>query len=64
MFSSRVLAYSLVIFSFARVALGHGTLLEVNVDGTSYEAWKPWTDPYESPVPDRVVRKITNDGML
>lgn len=63
MFTTRVLATSLAALSLAGSVLAHGYTTELVADDKSYPMWAPWTDPYESPVPDRVGRKIANDGM-
>jgi hypothetical protein len=40
----------------------HGYVTSVTADGQTDSGWLPFTDPYMSPVPARVVRKIPNDG--
>jgi hypothetical protein len=40
----------------------HGYVQEVNIAGQTYQAWHPFADPYTSPVPQTVVRKVADDG--
>jgi hypothetical protein len=40
----------------------HGYVQHVDLDGTGYDAWLPFTDPYNSPVPQRISRKVQNDS--
>ncbi|RPD59815.1 hypothetical protein L227DRAFT_575814 [Lentinus tigrinus ALCF2SS1-6] len=40
----------------------HGYVQDLTVGGKSYSGWLPFTDPYESPVPKRIVRKLPDDG--
>jgi len=70
---------ALVIGLVARVS-GHAYVDKVMIGGTSYSGWLPfkcvlsrcsglitemiYSDPYESPVPSRIVRKVPNDGPI
>jgi len=40
----------------------HGYVTSVVADGQTESGWAPFADPYMSPVPVRVVRKIPSDG--
>jgi len=40
----------------------HGYVQSVTADGQTESGWLPFSDPYQQPVPTRVVRKIPNDG--
>ncbi|TBU33784.1 glycosyl hydrolase family 61-domain-containing protein [Dichomitus squalens] len=61
---------SLSLFAFA-VALvapstvnAHGYVHSIEAGGKNYSGWLPFTDPYESPVPKRIVRKVPDDGPI
>lgn len=51
------LALSLVIGTH-----GHGYVHNLEIQGTSYSGYLPFSDPYESPIPGRIVRPIPGDG--
>jgi hypothetical protein len=53
-------AFVLLLLSIS--VAGHGFVKTVTVDGTDYPGFDPNTDPYASPVPARVIRKIPSDG--
>jgi len=40
----------------------HGYVISVTNGGQTESGWLPWTDPYCSPVPTRVIRKIPDNG--
>ncbi|KAK7026786.1 hypothetical protein VNI00_015444 [Paramarasmius palmivorus] len=42
--------------------LGHGYVETITLDGKTYSGFLPWEDPYKNPVPDRIVRKIPDNG--
>ncbi|KAJ3480341.1 hypothetical protein NLI96_g8421 [Meripilus lineatus] len=54
-----VVALSLVIGTH-----GHGYVHELEIGGKSYTGFLPFSDPWASPVPERVIRKIPNDGPI
>lgn len=43
-------------------AEAHGLVKIVNIGGQDYPAWNPNTDPYLDPLPQRVTRKVPDDG--
>ena len=59
---------------------GHAYIDKVMIAGTPYSGWLPfrcvlsdrnsfiteiaYSDPYESPIPSRIVRKVPNDGPI
>ncbi|KAJ1302563.1 hypothetical protein OPQ81_002880 [Rhizoctonia solani] len=51
-----------VLFAAATSVRAHGYVQTVNIGGQTYQAWHPFTDPYASPVPQTVVRKVPDDG--
>jgi hypothetical protein len=55
------LAIALSASLFTTVA-AHGYVKDMNVDGKTYEAWKPFADPYVTPIPARITRKFPDDG--
>ncbi|KAI0743568.1 glycosyl hydrolase family 61-domain-containing protein [Daedaleopsis nitida] len=61
MFSKLSLA-ALAAALVAPSANAHGFVHSLEVGGKNYSGWLPFTDPYESPVPSRIVRKIPGDG--
>ncbi|KAI0630388.1 glycosyl hydrolase family 61-domain-containing protein [Trametes polyzona] len=65
MFSSST-AVSLAALALAFVAPtavnAHGYVQDYNIGGKTYSGWLPFSDPYESPVPNRIERKIPDDG--
>ncbi|KAF8152575.1 endoglucanase-4 [Crassisporium funariophilum] len=57
------------IFGFAAASLAgiqgafaHGYLASFISNGVTYPGWAPFTDPYQTPVPVRVARKVTDNG--
>lgn len=40
----------------------HGYVSNATIGGVSYEFYQPYTDPYTSPLPDRVSRPIQGNG--
>ncbi|KAI0329410.1 hypothetical protein GY45DRAFT_1253005 [Cubamyces sp. BRFM 1775] len=62
MFSSiSLVAFALTLVGPKAVS-AHGFVHSYLIDGKNYTAWLPFTDPYESPVPARIERKIPDDG--
>ncbi|KAF9010490.1 glycosyl hydrolase family 61-domain-containing protein [Cyathus striatus] len=60
-----MLALSFLLVSFsARYANAHGFVHSILIGGTDYPGWNPFTDPYQDPIPERVVRKVLNDGFV
>ncbi|KAA1474275.1 hypothetical protein DENSPDRAFT_803824 [Dentipellis sp. KUC8613] len=57
-----VVYLALVLFLAIPSALGHGFIHHVLVNGQAYPGWNPFVDPYNSPPPARVIRKIPSDG--
>ncbi|KAH6908626.1 61 endoglucanase [Coprinopsis sp. MPI-PUGE-AT-0042] len=41
---------------------GHGWVQEVTLGGTKYTGYLPYVDPYVSPAPQRIVRKVPWNG--
>ncbi|KIY72598.1 lytic polysaccharide monooxygenase, partial [Cylindrobasidium torrendii FP15055 ss-10] len=57
-----VLSAALVAaLTFTGVA-AHGNVVDLGVAGDHYAGFDPYSDPYRSPVPDRVMRKIVGNG--
>lgn len=70
---------ALIVGLVAHVA-GHAYIDRVVIAGTPYSGWLPfkcalsdcsslvtdvvYSDPYESPVPSRIVRRVPNDGPI
>ncbi|KAF9501911.1 hypothetical protein BDN71DRAFT_499033 [Pleurotus eryngii] len=46
----------------ASLAAGHGFVHHIVANGQTYTGWQPFSDPYASPVLDRVIRKVQSDG--
>ena len=42
----------------------HGYVQDVVVGSTHYTGYLPYTDPYMSPVPERIIRSIPGNGAL
>lgn len=40
----------------------HGYVQDVVIGSTHYTGYLPYTDPYYSPPPDRIIRKIPGNG--
>lgn len=53
---------TLALIASATLVAGHGYVTNATIGGDDYEFFQPYTDPYKSPVPDRVSRKITGNG--
>ncbi|KAI0823671.1 glycosyl hydrolase family 61-domain-containing protein [Trametes gibbosa] len=63
MFSTSLsLAALALVFVAPSAVNAHGFIHEYEIDGKSYSGWIPWTDPYLSPLPSRIERKIPDDG--
>ncbi|KAI0706801.1 glycosyl hydrolase family 61-domain-containing protein [Cerioporus squamosus] len=61
MFSVSLAALAVALVAPSAVN-AHGYVQGLTVGGKSYSGWLPFTDPYESPVPKRIVRKVPDDG--
>lgn len=46
----------------AGMVAAHGYVTNATIGGENYEFYQPYTDPYTSPVPDRVSRPIQGNG--
>lgn len=53
---------TLALIASATLVAGHGYVTNATIGGSDYEFYQPYQDPYKSPVPDRVSRKITGNG--
>ncbi|KAI1794153.1 glycosyl hydrolase family 61-domain-containing protein [Ganoderma leucocontextum] len=64
MFSSLSLSLTALTVAFVvpSAVNAHGYVHSLEVGGKNYTGWLPFTDPYESPVPNRIVRKLPDDG--
>jgi hypothetical protein len=47
-----------LLFATATTVLGHGFVQEVVTSSGTYTGYLPYSDPYTSPAPERVIRKI------
>ncbi|KAI0358477.1 hypothetical protein OH77DRAFT_1397441 [Trametes cingulata] len=64
MFSSiRFAALALALVA-PSVVNAHGYVKWYKMGGQNYTGWLPFTDPYESPVPSRIERKIPSDAPI
>lgn len=43
---------------------GHGYVSDVTAGGTKYTGYLPYSDPYATPAPARIIRKIPGNGEL
>jgi len=52
------------LFSAASYVSAHGWVQQIDIDSpeNSYSGYLPSSDPYQDPVPDRIVRKIPGNG--
>nr|VWO97201.1 Homeobox domain-containing protein [Ganoderma boninense] len=62
MFTTFTFAALAVAFVAPSAVNAHGYVHSLEVGGKNYTGWLPFTDPYESPVPKRIVRKLPDDG--
>ncbi|KAF8684071.1 Glycoside hydrolase [Rhizoctonia solani] len=51
-----------LLFATATTVLGHGYVQEVVTSSGTYTGYLPYSDPYTSPAPERVIRKIPGNG--
>jgi len=51
-----------LFFSGLQLVRGHGYVTEVTVGGKTYPAWRPFDDPYLTPPPTLVARKVASSG--
>ena len=50
--------------AFAVTAVrAHGYVQDVVVDSTHYTGYLPYSDPYTSPTPERIIRRIPGNGV-
>ncbi|KAJ8457023.1 hypothetical protein ONZ45_g18481 [Pleurotus djamor] len=61
MFKS-VLAFTATIFTALTLVNAHGYVQQVTLGTTTYSGYMPYSDPYYSPPPQRIVRKIPGNG--
>ncbi|KAM0324430.1 hypothetical protein ACHAQA_008212 [Verticillium albo-atrum] len=54
--------YLATLLGSAALAAAHGFVDTAVIDGENFEFYQPYTDPYTSPVPDRVSRVIAGNG--
>lgn len=54
--------YLVTLFAAITYVAAHGYVTSVTADGQTESGWLPFDDPYKSPIPSRVVRKIPDDG--
>jgi len=56
--------FTIIILDAVAGALAHGFVQNATIPagGTTYSGYLPYTDPYKSPVPRRIFRKIPGDG--
>ncbi|PSR97807.1 glycosyl hydrolase family 61-domain-containing protein [Coniella lustricola] len=54
--------YTLAALASASLVLGHGYVENATINGQSYPFYDPNTDPYTSPTPERISRKIPGNG--
>jgi hypothetical protein len=47
---------------FVASVRAHGYVANVTIGGEVYSGWIPEVDPYLSPTPERIVRKIPGNG--
>ncbi|KAB5590485.1 Endoglucanase-7 [Ceratobasidium theobromae] len=57
-----MLAKLSLLFAAATTVLGHGYVQEVTTSAGKYTGYLPYQDPYMSPQPQRVIRKIPGNG--
>lgn len=50
------------LIAAATLVAGHGYVNNATIGDSTYEFYQPYTDPYSSPVPDRVSRPIQGNG--
>ncbi|EUC55046.1 glycoside hydrolase family 61 protein [Rhizoctonia solani AG-3 Rhs1AP] len=51
-----------LLFATATTVLGHGYVQEVVTSSGTYTGYLPYSDPYTSPAPERIIRKIPGNG--
>ncbi|KDQ53476.1 glycoside hydrolase family 61 protein [Jaapia argillacea MUCL 33604] len=54
----------LFLWLFIPIVVGHGFVHTVAIGNKDYPGWSPFSDPYASPLPQRIVRKIPSDGPI
>ncbi|KAG8740917.1 Esterase/lipase/thioesterase [Ceratobasidium sp. 414] len=53
-----------LIVAGASTVRAHGYVQNATIGGTVYQAFHPFEDPYATPVPQTVVRKVADDGPI
>jgi len=56
------LASAAVVLSAISSALAHGYVTSVLAGGTNYTGYMPYQDPYATPTPQRIIRKVPGNG--
>ncbi|CAE6458224.1 unnamed protein product [Rhizoctonia solani] len=57
-----MLPLPLLLLTAATTVLGHGYVQEITASSGSYTGYLPYNDPYTTPAPQRIVRKIPGNG--
>ncbi|CUA74789.1 hypothetical protein RSOLAG22IIIB_11480 [Rhizoctonia solani] len=57
-----MLASLSLLLATATTVLGHGYVSQVTTSAGTYTGYLPYQDPYTSPAPQRVIRKIPGNG--
>lgn len=52
------------LFATATTVLGHGYVQEVVTSSGTYTGYLPYSDPYTSPAPERIIRKIPGKSKI
>ncbi|KAF8639584.1 hypothetical protein AX17_001485 [Amanita inopinata Kibby_2008] len=55
---------TLLLLSVIDDVMCHGFVHYVVAGGQTYPGWNPFVDPYASPPPNRIVRKVLSDGFV
>ncbi|KAB5588934.1 hypothetical protein CTheo_7622 [Ceratobasidium theobromae] len=53
-----------LVFAGVSSVRAHGYVQTVNIAGQTFQGWHPFEDPYASPVPTTVMRKVADDGPI
>ncbi|KAG7098825.1 hypothetical protein E1B28_000729 [Marasmius oreades] len=54
----------LCLFASIPPVLAHGFVHTVTIGGQEYPGWNPFSDPYLTPPPSRVIRRVQSDGFV
>ncbi|RDW90951.1 hypothetical protein BP5796_02116 [Coleophoma crateriformis] len=52
------------ITALAATVSAHGYIDNATIAGTYYDGYQPYTDPYTSPLPDRIFRPVQGNGPI